>query len=168
MQQLSQLQFHAQNKAETENIDLTSEEPSMLALFTNTSKLLELENRIRYIEIERVILSTAHSNLSGEMKQVIKATLAQSKEINVMHTEMGSIYGTRCSKTSISTSCPIVDRSHPDPHTQNSETIHDNSDYKSHPTILPIEINKRQQKSRSTIPAFNSYGLKRTRFYVRS
>jgi hypothetical protein len=42
--------------------------------------------------MERVTLNTAHSNLSGEMKQVIKATLAQSKEINAMQTERGSIY----------------------------------------------------------------------------
>jgi hypothetical protein len=45
------------------------------------------------LEIERVILNTVHSNLSGEMKQeVIKATLAQLKDINAMQTEMGSIY----------------------------------------------------------------------------
>jgi hypothetical protein len=80
------------SKPETENIDLTSEGPSLLTGLTNTSKLLELENSIKSIEMEKVTLNTAHSNLSGEMKQVIKATLAQSKEINSMKTYMGSIY----------------------------------------------------------------------------
>jgi hypothetical protein len=42
--------------------------------------------------MEIVTLNTAHLNLSGEMKQVTKATLAQSKEINAMKTEVGSIY----------------------------------------------------------------------------
>jgi hypothetical protein len=64
----------------------------MLTGFTNASKILELENSTTSIEMERVTLNTAHSNLSGEIKQVIKATLAQSKEINAMQTEMGSIY----------------------------------------------------------------------------
>jgi hypothetical protein len=62
----------------------------MLTGFTNASKL-ELENSIKYIEMERVTLNTSHSNLSREMKQVIKSTLAQSKEINAMQKEMGSI-----------------------------------------------------------------------------
>jgi hypothetical protein len=80
------------SKSETENIDLTSEEPSMLTGFTNASKLLELENSIKSIEMERVTLNTAHSNISGETKQVIKATLFQLKETNAMQTKMGSIY----------------------------------------------------------------------------
>jgi hypothetical protein len=80
------------SESETEKIDLTSEDPLLLTGFTNASKLLELEYPIKSIEMERFTLNTAQSNLSGEMKQVIKATLAQSKEINAMQTEMGSIY----------------------------------------------------------------------------
>jgi hypothetical protein len=64
----------------------------MLTGFPYASKLLELENSIKSIEMERVTLNTAHSNLSGNMKQVVKVTLTQSKEINAMQTEMGSIY----------------------------------------------------------------------------
>jgi hypothetical protein len=79
-------------EAETEKIDLTLKEPWILTGFTNVSKLLQLENSIKYIEMERVTLNTVHSNLSGEMKQVIKATIAQSKEINAMQTEKGSIF----------------------------------------------------------------------------
>jgi hypothetical protein len=72
------------SESETANINLTSEDTSLLTGFTNASKLLELENSIKSIEMERVTLNMAHSNILGEMKQVIKARLDQSKEINAI------------------------------------------------------------------------------------
>jgi hypothetical protein len=65
-------------------IDLTSEEPSMLAGFTNASKLLELEKSMKFIRLDRVSLNTTQRTISGEMKEVIQATLSQSKEINAI------------------------------------------------------------------------------------
>jgi hypothetical protein len=79
-------------ESEPDNIEITSEEPSMLTRFTNTSKLLELEKSITCIELDRVSPNTAQSTISGEMKQVIHATLPQSKVINAMQSEMGYIY----------------------------------------------------------------------------
>jgi hypothetical protein len=76
----------------SDNIDLISEEPSLLTGFMNASKRLELEMSIRSIEMDRYSLNTAQSTISGEMKQVIQATLSQSKEINAMQSEMGDIY----------------------------------------------------------------------------
>jgi hypothetical protein len=80
------------SKSESENIDLTLEDPSLLTGLTYAAKHLELKSIIKSIEMERVTLNTAHSKLSGEVKQGIKATLTQSKEINALQTEMGSIY----------------------------------------------------------------------------
>jgi hypothetical protein len=80
------------SESETDNIDLTSEEPSMLTGFTNALKLLELEKSIKYIDLDVSSLNTAQSIISGEMKQVVQATVLQSKEINAMKSEMGNIY----------------------------------------------------------------------------
>jgi hypothetical protein len=80
------------SECSTDNIDLTSEEPSMLTGFTNPSKFLELEKSINSIELDIVSLNTAQSTISGEMKEFIQATLSRSKEINAMQSEMGDIY----------------------------------------------------------------------------
>jgi hypothetical protein len=92
MQQQSQLPRTAWNTQNPNLIYLTSEEPSMLTGFTNTSELLELENSIKSIELDTASLNAAQSTISGETKQVIQATLSQSKEINAMQSEMGDIY----------------------------------------------------------------------------
>jgi hypothetical protein len=55
------------SESETDNIDLTSEEPSVLTGFMNASKLLELEMSIKSIELDRVSLNTAQSATPGEM-----------------------------------------------------------------------------------------------------
>jgi hypothetical protein len=60
----------------------------------NASKLLELEMSIKSSELDREYISTAQSTISGEMKQVIQATLSKSKEINAVQSEMGEIYST--------------------------------------------------------------------------
>jgi hypothetical protein len=53
------------SEAETENINLTSKDPSMLTIFINAYKLIKIENSITSIEVERFTLNTSHSNLSG-------------------------------------------------------------------------------------------------------
>jgi hypothetical protein len=63
----------------------------MMTGFTKAWKLMELEKSITHIELDRVSLNTAQSHISGEMKQVIQATISQSKEINAMQSEMGNI-----------------------------------------------------------------------------
>jgi hypothetical protein len=45
---------------------------------------MELEKSIKIIELDRESLNTAQSILSGEMKQVINASLSQSKEFSAM------------------------------------------------------------------------------------
>jgi hypothetical protein len=73
-------------------VDLTSDEPSMIMAFTNASKLLKLEKSIKSIELDRVYLNTAQLTISVELKQVIQAMIAQSKESNAMQSEMGNTY----------------------------------------------------------------------------
>jgi hypothetical protein len=60
-------------ESEPDNIDLASKEPSILTRFTSASKILELENIIKSIELDRVSINTAQSTISGEMKQVTQA-----------------------------------------------------------------------------------------------
>jgi hypothetical protein len=63
----------------TENIDLTTDDPSLLTVSTIVTKLMELERSIKTIELDRESLNTAQSTLSSEMKQVINTSLGQSK-----------------------------------------------------------------------------------------
>jgi hypothetical protein len=67
-------------------------DPSLLTGSTNGTKLTELEKIIKTIELDRELLNTAQSTLSGKMKQVSKASLSQSKEINAILSEMGKLY----------------------------------------------------------------------------
>jgi hypothetical protein len=53
---------------------------------------MELEKSIKTIELDRESLNTAQSTLSGKMKQVINASLGQTKEISAMQSEMGKLY----------------------------------------------------------------------------
>jgi hypothetical protein len=78
-----------------ENNDLTSDEASMLAVSMNATKLLELERSIKSIELDRESLNITKSTISGEMKEVISATISQSKEKIAMQVNMESIYSTR-------------------------------------------------------------------------
>jgi hypothetical protein len=116
--------------------------------------------------MERVTLNTVHYNLSGEMKQVIQATLAQSKDINAMQTEMGSIYVMLKDIHS-----HFMPNSRPLPPLPNYPELRSNAGQIS----LEIPPPRKQQKTTkdnrrniSTTPAFNRSGLKRTEFYVRS
>jgi hypothetical protein len=55
------------------------DEPLLLIGSTNVTKLMELKRSITKIELDRESLNTAQSTLSSEMKQVINASLGQSK-----------------------------------------------------------------------------------------
>jgi hypothetical protein len=68
------------------------DDPSLLTGSTHMTKLMELERSIKTIDLDRESLNTAQSTLSGEIKQVINASLGQSKEMNVMQSEMKNLY----------------------------------------------------------------------------
>jgi poly-D-alanine transfer protein DltD len=132
----------------------------------NASKLLALENIIKSIEMERVTLNTTHSSLSEEMKQVIKATLIQSKEINAMQTEMGSIYSML--KDIHRHFMPNI---RPLPPQLNYAEIRANTAQISlespsnNPS--PLHATKYNRRSSFTTPAFKGSGLRQTEFYAR-
>jgi hypothetical protein len=67
------------------------DKPSILTSSKNVTNIMELEKSITTSELDRKSLNTAQSKLSGKMKQVINASLVQSKEI-AMQSETGKLY----------------------------------------------------------------------------